>query len=422
MKSNIEEVSSVQKKINITVPQENVNKAFTDAYKRYQKKSNIRGFRPGKAPLYLIKSNYGAQISYEVSDALLDGSIRSALMEHKIEPISRPHVSDFNAPAADEDFSFSATVEVFPKIPLGESYKGLEGSYKVSHCKDEDIERELQALRRHTIRTAPVEDASTALEAEAHMAVISYESKSEDKRIARLSGQSFRVAMGLSEIHPEIESALVGMKKGETKEIETTLSADPEFGQKPLKISLSLEDILKFSLPELDDNLAKELKQDNLAALKVFVKKNLEDRIENSNRSNLEGALLDALGEKVSFDVPPAIISQVIDGMIEELYGQSEGVKALQQDKQFRDRLAPEAIKRAKNTLLLWEVAKAEKIDVSSDEIKDYIKKSLGNGADEAKVEDLFVKSQERIKETLVFEKVIEVLTSSANLKEEAQQ
>ena len=421
MKSNLEEVSSVQKKIKITVPQENVNKAFNDAYKRYQKKSRIHGFRAGKAPLYLIKNNYGSQISYEVSDALLDKSLKSAILEHKLEPVSRPHVSDFNEPAFDKEFSFTALIDVFSKIPLKETYKGLEVSYPVQSFNEDEVSKELKAIRRHYVRTAAIEDQSVAIAAEGHLAVVSYDSSFSDAKVARLCAQSSRVAMGLEELPKEIEAALVGMKKGEKKEIETTLSIDPEFSEKKLKISISIEDVLSFSLPELNDDFAKELKQESLEELTGLIRKNIEQKVENSNRTSKEAVLLETLSGKVSFDIPPAITSQVIDGMIHELYGQSEGVKTLLKDEKFREKLLPEATKRAKNTLLLWEVAKAEKIDVSSAEIKDYIKKSLGNGADDAKVEDLYAKSQERVKETLVFEKVIEVIASFADLKEEVK-
>lgn len=421
MKSNVEELSSVQRKISITVCQEKVNKAFNDAYKRYQKKSRISGFRAGKAPLYLIKNNYAGQISYEVSDALLDNSLKSALLEHKLQPISRPHVGDFNQPSFDHEFCFTATVEVFPKIPLEENYKGLELSYPVKNFDEKEVGVELEALKRHYAKTAPLEGADVALQEKGHLAVVSYDSFLGEEKIERLCKKSVRAAMSFSELPKEIEAALVGLKKGEEKEIKTVLSEDSEFGKKEIKISLNLEDILSFELPELNDDFAKELKQESMDELKAVIKKNLEERVEGSNRSQKENIILEALASKVSFDVPPVIINQVIDGMIKEMYGNSQGVETLVKDVEFRKRLAPEAIKRAKNTLLLWEVAKAEKIEVSDAQIKDYIKKSLGESADEKKIEELFSSSKERLNETLVFEKTLEAISRLGKITAEVQ-
>ena len=121
--------------------------------------------------------------------------------------------------------------------------------------------------------------------------------------------------------------------------------------------------------------------------------------------------------------MPPVILNQVIDGMIEEVYGSAgaskEVLQSLAKDKSFREKLVPEATKRATNTLLLWEVAKAEKIEVSDEDIKGYIRKSLGANADEKKVNDLFSNSKDRINETLVFEKALAVMADSAQFKVE---
>lgn len=421
MKSNVEEINSVQRKINITIPQEKVSRAFDEAYRRYQKKTRIHGFRAGKAPLYLIKNNYADQISYEVSESLLDGSIRNAMEEHKIQPISRPSVTDFSQPAADKDFTFSATVEVFPKIPLAESYKSLEVSHPVREFSEDLVEKELAALRRHYAKTSPIEDESTPLAKEGHLAVVSYESSLDGKKVDRLSRKSVRAAMGLDEMPKEIEQALVGMKKGEKKEIEASFAADSEMKDKTLQVSCHLEDILDFSLSELNDDFAKELKQESLEDLKTQIKNHLTSEIGERNQSAKENALLEALSAKVAFDVPPVILNQVIDGLIYEMTGGAEGAQALVKDKAIREKLVPEATKRAKNTLLLWEVAKAEKIDVSEDEIKDYIRKSLGANAEEAKVAEILAGSKDKIHETLVFNKTLEVMSGLTKFQAEIQ-
>ena len=423
MKSNVEEVTSVQKKISITVPHEKVNTAFNEAYKRYQKKTRIRGFRPGKAPLYLIKNNYAGEISYEVSDSLLGKCVQSAIEEHKIQPISRPQITSFNQPVFDKDFSFTAVVEVFPKIPLGETYKALEANYSEKAFDEKEVEEELTAIQRHYAKTSPIESSDITVSEKDQLVVVTFESFNGEEKLDRLSSASARAAMGFDELPKEIEAALVGMKKGEKKELGLTFSEDTEFSEKELKVSISLEDILTFTLPELNDDFAKELKMESMAAVKGAIKENLEQKVENANRSNKEGAILKALGEKVSFDVPPVILNQVIDGMIEEVYGSAgaskEALQSLAKDKSFREKLVPEATKRATNTLLLWEVAKAEKIEVSDEDIKGYIRKSLGANADEKKVNDLFSNSKDRINETLVFEKALAVMADSAQFKVE---
>lgn len=416
MKSNVEKINSVQRKLSITVPHEKVNKALTDTYKRYQRKTKIHGFRLGKAPLYLIKNNYQSQVFYDVSDFLIDKSIKSALEEHKLNPIAAPNLDNLEKPVYDKDFCFTATVDVFPTIALGEHYKNLEVSYPVKSLSEEDVESEIKAIRRHYAKTQAFENLEQCLEAKDHLAVVSYESFLKDQRIERLCHKSKRVAMGHGELPSEIEKTLVGMRKGESKEITTNLSGDPEFSEQEIKLVVNLDDLMMFSLPELNDDFAKELKQKSVKELRLIIKKNLAQRVDQVNRSQKENALLSELQRKVPFDVPPVIVDQVIDGMIQDLYGSHKDFKTLMQNKDLRKSLVPEAKKKAKNTLLLWDIAKAENIDVSDKAIKAYITKSLGTNGDAKKIEEIFSNSKERIKETLVFEKTLEVILSSAKL------
>ena len=421
MKSNVEEINSSQRKINITVPQERVSKVFEEVSRRYQKKTQIPGFRAGKAPLYLIKNNYADQISYEVSEALLDGSIRSAMEEHNIQPISRPTVTAFVEPVKDKEFTFSATVEIFPKIPLGDTYKSLEVSYPVKEFSEELLQKELAELSRYYATTSDVEGTEVSLAKEGHLAVISYESSIEEKKIEALSGKNIRAAMGHGELPKEIEDILVGMKKDDRKEVDIFFENNSEFKGKKLHVSCHVEDILNFSLRELNDDLAKELGHDSLEALKEMMRTHIASQIDSHNKSSKENALLEVLSSKVSFDVPPVILEQVIDGVFYEMTNGAKGTKDLLKDKAVREKLLPEAMKRAKNTLLLWEVAKAEKIDVSDAEIKDYIRESLGGKADESRVTEIFASSKDKIHETLVFEKTLELMSSFTKFQVEIQ-
>jgi len=419
--SSVEEINSVERKINITVPQEKVSKVFEEVSRRYQKKTQISGFRVGKAPLYLVKNNYADQISYEVSEFLLDGSIRSAIEEHKIQPVSRPTVTEFSQPVESKDFTFSAIVEIFPKIPLGDAYKNLEVSYPVREFSEELVTEKLEILRRHYSTSSDIEGNDVSLAEKGHLAVVSYDGFIDGKKIDDFCGLDVRAAMGFGELPKEIEAILVGMKKGETKEVEVTIEDHSEFKGKKLYVSCDVEDILDFSLRELNDDFAKELKHETLEDLKKQIKNNSISKIDSNNKSSKENSLLEALSSKVSFDVPPVILDQVIDGLFYEMTDGAEYAKTLLKDKAIREKLTPEATKRAKNTLLLWEVAKAEKIEVSEAKVKDYIRESLGDEATESKVTKIFSDAKDQIHETLVFEKALELMSSTAKFHAEIE-
>ena len=104
MESKLDKISSVEQKLMITVSSEQVNEAFTAAYKRYQKKAKIQGFRLGKAPLYLVKKNYQEQALYDVSDALINEHMKAAIDKHKLNPIATPQIKDLTQLIFDKEF------------------------------------------------------------------------------------------------------------------------------------------------------------------------------------------------------------------------------------------------------------------------------------------------------------------------------
>lgn len=415
MQSKLDKINSVEQKLVVTVPSERVNEAFTSAYKRYQKKAKIQGFRQGKAPLYLIKKAYMEQALYDVSDALINENMKVALDEHELNPIASPQITDLSQLSQDQEFSFTATITIYPTIDLNDAHKALEVSYPVKDFNEDSCGEELEKLRRYSAKSAPIEDAEATLQANGHLAVVTCDAELEGQKIQRYCLADKRVAMGFNEMPKEIEEKIIGLKKGESTEFNAKLSADAELADKELHFNVTLTDLMTFDLPALDDTFAKEFKQETIQGLKDIIRKNLVEQNDRANQAAKENALLSALKEKVSFDVPMTITNQVIDSMIQDMYGKHPQVKELLKNKELRKNLIPEAESKAKNTMLLWEVAKAEKIEASDDEIKEAISKSLGE-QDKDKADEVFANSKERVRENLVFEKTLSALESLAKL------
>ena len=124
MKSRVEKVNSLQRKINIEIPAAIVTTTFNNVFKAVQKQANLKGFRPGKASLNIVKNFYGDRIKQDVAQELIQKHYWEAVKEHKIEPINYPEF-EFDVPSEDKDFSFSANVEVRPEVNL-KKYEGLE--------------------------------------------------------------------------------------------------------------------------------------------------------------------------------------------------------------------------------------------------------------------------------------------------------
>ena len=157
MKVSVEPVNSVQSRISLEIPADEVNKAFLDAYKRIQKKAKIQGFRPGKAPLNMIRKLYGANVSSEVGEKLIQGNLFTAISENNIQPISSPVIETADGPSQDTDFKFTALVDTLPKLEF-DDYKGLKIESTNYEIADDAVEKELQTLQRRQAETKDLED------------------------------------------------------------------------------------------------------------------------------------------------------------------------------------------------------------------------------------------------------------------------
>jgi len=424
MKSLIEEINSVQRRIKVTIPAEKVTQAFNSAYARLQKKAKISGFRPGKAPINVIKKLYGGSVTSEVIDDLVNANLFGEISKADIRPVARPVIENLKMPVPETEFEFSALVDVMPKIELV-GYKGLEVSVKKLTVDQSTIEKEFEMLARRHAKAREISDVNATAQ-KGNLVQISHSVSIDGSIQDGMDATDMPINLGANEIHPDIEAAILGMKVGENKTVSITLPEDfndDELAGKKSEFAIKLNKISTLDLPAIDDEFAKDLNFESKLELENRIRQSLESTVESQNKRELEAALLGSLRSKISFDVPPAMVDEVIDGMISEtLKGDKDRTKEAAKNENIRKSFRDEAKLRAQNTLLLWELAKAESIKVDDEDIKTHIKKTLGyadSGAEnDGVVSDVLKKVGDRIRENLLLEKAIAFLASSATITE----
>jgi trigger factor len=419
MKATIEDINTVQRRVSITVPVETVNKAFDSAYKKIQRKSKIPGFRPGKAPLNIIKRSYGASVAGEVGESLINENLFGALQEHEVKPIASPMVEAAEAPQSDAEYKFSAVVDVMPTIEL-KDHKGLTVSVKEYTVGKDSLDRELKTIARRSAKTTPLADDTVA--AKGHLLTVSHTATVDGKNLDAMTVHSIPVALGEKEVFPELETGMIGMKKSETKTIKLTLPkdyGDAELANKELEFTVTAEGVAELEIPAIDDELAKDMNFADLKELKAKIEESLEQNVKDMRSRDLEAALMDAVRAKNNFEVPPAMVEQVTDGIIREMGINDEKIlKQAMADQDLRKSMREEAKKRAQNTMLLWEVAKAEDIKIEDDAVKEHIRTYLNESgtASDDQIDGIFKNAADRIRENLLLEKALEAMTNSATI------
>jgi len=419
MKSVVEDISAVKKKLNIEVASEAVSKEMDKALADVAKKAKIPGFRPGKAPKNIVEKHYGEDVRSEVMQRLVTESYLQALEEHKLHPVDVPAIDNVSTLAKGSPLSFTATVEVRPKIDLG-TYDGIEVKDQDISVSDGELNETVDRLREmyaqlEVVEGRPLEKKDTA--------VIDFEGFMDNKSIEGAKASDHMLDLGSNSLIPGFEEQLVGMNKGDTREIKVTFPADynnKDLAGKDAKFTVTLKEIKKKILPELNDEFAKDIGQDKtVAELKEGIKKDIEIRKRNELASAQRESLLSTLVDAHSFEVPAGMVERELLSMARShatrLARRGMDMKGFDIAK-FRDENLVLAEKRVKGLLLLDVIAEKENIDVNEQEIGSAIAmmaKSSGQTADAVRK---YYESQEggidNLRASLIQEKTLSLLLS----------
>ncbi len=424
MKAHVEEVSSVQRRIRVELSAIDVKSAFDSVYKKLQGKARINGFRPGKAPLNVIKKMYAGSIAYDVADQLVRNNLFTAIEQQSLRPVAAPVLETFDLPKEDADYAFSAVIDILPVLKI-EGYKGLNLAASVVDVADSDVEREIEFIQR---RQAKSKDAPQGTAAQAgHVVNISQKATIDGEVFPEFTFEKVPVELGKNYLLPELEEGIVGMQADEEKTVEIAV---PEHVLDKSKIgrkasaTVKLESITELTLPEVNDDLAKDLGLEDLAALKINIRDRLDKQAESHRRNQLETGIFEELNKTNSFEVPPSMIEQVIDSMFDEAEFESETErKSAKANGGEREKARETALQRARNTLILSEVIKSEKINVTDEDFDLYVKEliggSMGGMPSDAKLIDSIKASMgQHARESLLFKKAIDFVISHAKITE----
>lgn len=385
MQVHVEDISSVQKKITIEIPAERVNEEIEKAYSAIQKKAKLQGFRPGKAPMQLIKRTYSDAMRDDVMRRLYQQTLYKALDEHKVEPIDSPTIeSDILEPGVP--FKYSAIFEVMPQILLNE-YTGLIVSKERYVFKPENIDGELKRMQENMAQLIPL-DEDGAVE-NGHAVSVDYSITVDGSPEENSGAQSAEVEVGSNRLVPGFEEQLIGLKSGESKEftLELPTAGDnaESTGKKGL-FTVTIKEIKRKELPELDDEFAQQFGEyDTIEELRTkmveYHGKHEKERIDNEFKERVIQALI----KKNPLDVPESMVKRQLDLMFENLKNrlksQQMSLEMMGLDAEgFRTRFRDDAVDKVRGGLLLMALVEKENVSVSDDDLAaHYEKTAAGN-------------------------------------------
>jgi trigger factor len=421
----VEEISPVKKKISFEIPWEEVKKELDTAYRTVGKKARIKGFRPGKTPRHILETYYREDAEGEAVSSLVQRSFEEAIQANNLMPVARPQIEQ-NGIQADQSFTYSATVEVEPVIePQG--YKGLDLQKEDAAVTDRDVDVRLEELRNMYSSLVDVEAGRSVQEGD--FLLIDFEGKLGGETRKDLTETGFRIEVGSKRLVPGFEDALIGLKQGESKEFTVKFPNDyqvKEFAGNDIAFNVTVQDVKVKVLPELDENFVKNFnKYDNLEALKIDLRKSLEEEKIARVKANLQKAINEQLLEKNPFDVPEAYVERQIFNMMVE-YQRRMVMNGMDPDNaakvaaNLHDQFRDEAARMVRTGILLQRIAEMEALAVDEKEIDDRIRETASRyGRDFETMKVSYEKDNliDRLKDQLLEEKTLDFIESRANIK-----
>jgi trigger factor len=392
MKITREKEENRQVWLNIEMEPAEMKEALDDSYKRLVQKTDVPGFRKGKAPRVVLERHIGKdRLLEDALDNLLPQAYEKALKEQELEPVTSPNIEITQT----DPVIFKATVSLKPVIELGD-YKSLRLKPEPPASTDGELENMIEQLRRQHGSWEPVERTAGFDD----LVTLDIDSQVEGKPFIKQEGVQYQLFKTQSAPAPGFAEQLVGMKGGEEKEFKLKLPENyspAELAGKEASFKVKISEVKQLRLPELNDEFAKAVNPEfkTLDGLKERVSQNLKLMAEDRARMEFEDRLLDAAVDLSQVDFPPVLVETEIDRTLEQQARQLQASNMAMEkylsrigkkEEELREELRPAATKRVIRSLVLGKVAEAEKIDVSDADIDAELDRMIG-GAGEKKDE-----------------------------------
>ena len=380
-------VKSVEKengkaKVVVEIDKPEFEQALNKAYAKCRKDIMLPGFRKGKAPRKMVESMYGATVFYEDAvNEIFPEIYTTAIVDQQLKAVGSPSVSNMDTP--DEGgVVLTIETELYPEVTLGQ-YKGLEVPKHEVKVEESEVDAELSRMAERNARIETVDRAAQM----GDTVVIDFEGFEGGKPFQGGKAEDYSLTLGSGSFIPGFEEALVGAVAGEERDVNVTFPENyaKELAGKPAVFKCKVHEVKESIKPELDDEFAKDVSEfDTLDALKNDIRARFTKSREEQNERAFESSAVQLAAANMTCNVPACMIDEQVDHQIEQFAYQlqSQGMKMEDYTKMIggdvkgmRDSMRPMAEQTVRSDILLSEIARAENLEVTDEEVEEELKK-----------------------------------------------
>jgi trigger factor len=420
MQVSVENTGKLERRMQVQVPAERVSNEIASRLKKLSRTARLNGFRPGKAPLNVIRQQFGPQVHREVIGELLQSSFSEAVTQKQLAPAGQPRIEPQSV-GEGQDLTYVATFEVFPEVTL-QPIGGLEITRVTADVTESDIDAMIERLRKQQMQYTTVERAAAG----GDKVTVDFEGSIDGVAFPGGKGDAIPIVLGENRMLPQLEQGLIGAAAGEQKIVDVDFPADyraTELAGKRASFKVDVKTVEAPSLPALDEEFCKSfgVTEGGVAKLREDVAANMRRELEQTLRNRNKSAVMDKLYQANPIDVPNALLENTVRDMQIETMRRT-GAKDVSQAPPREPRIEP-ARRRVALGLLFNDIIRRENLVLDPARANARLDEMVGAYGDAAALKRAYLQNADAMRqvESLAMEdQVVDWVLAHAKVSEQA--
>lgn len=424
MQATLESLDGLERRLNVSLPQAEIDTEVTSRLRKIARTAKISGFRPGKVPLKIVEQQFGPQVRQEVLGDVVKRSFGDAVREQNLRVAGLPSIEPRAVGEGAGAFEYSATFEIYPDVKVAD-VTGLNLKRPFHDVADADVDRTFEILRKQRVKFDPVERPAAVED----LVTIDYRGTIDGVEFPGGVASDYAVILGQGRLLPDFEAHLAGLSAGETVAFELQFPDTyhgKEVAGKTARFEVSLKRVAGPQLPEVDAEFAKQMGIDDgdLAKLRAEVRSNVEREVRNRIRKRVKDQVMQALLDANEIPVPKALVDMETQRLTQAamLDLTSRGVD-MQQFPFPREGFEAQAKRRVSLGLILAELVRAHDLQPRPDQVRAAVEEHAQSFEHPREVVKWYYQLPERLNEfeSIVLEdNVVEWVTKTAQVENQA--
>lgn len=423
MEVSTETLEGLQRKMLVVIPSNRVEERVNEKLEEAAKTARINGFRPGKVPKREIKRRYGKSIREEVSSEIIQSSFSEAVQKEQISPAGMPKIDDVKM-LEDQNLEYSATFEVFPDVELS-AFDSIEVEKLEAEINDQDVEEMVEKVREQRMQYELAEKVAE----DKDKVNIDFEGFIDNEAFDGGKAEGSDLILGSGQMIPGFETGIVGMGKGEEKEINVTFPEKyqkADLAGKEATFRIKLNSVSGPNLPEVDVAFIESFGLKGNADLETFKKElkgNMQKELDNAIKIKIKEQVMDGLLAIHDIIVPKALVEEEAASMRNQMIQQYGGGMKIEPAMLPSEMFSEQAEKRVKSSLILGSVIEKNELVVSEEKTKELIDQIAADYDDPDQVKNYYLSNEQelnRVNHVALEDMVVELVMATATVSTKA--